>query len=78
MLEESWVNSPINLAVKVDIDVWQFVCVGMKNYRDRNPPLIPVIRIVEINSPANYPRTWFGQRGPWRFFWVSFSHTDVV
>ena len=51
-----WANSNINLAVQTGIDVWQFVCVEMRNYRGRNlPALVPVIYIEDIYNPANYP-----------------------
>lgn len=51
----TWANSHINLAklinlVQMDIDVWQFVWVGMRNYRDRNSPLLIPIMIVETKN----------------------------
>lgn len=74
-----WANSPINLAVLGNTDVWQFVYVGMSNNRDRNPPpLIPVIWIADTNSPVNYPKIWLGQRHAWRSFWGFFLHAEVL
>lgn len=73
-----WANSHINLAVQVDTDVWQFVCVGTRSNRDRNlPRLIPVIWIVDTKSPVNYPKIWLGQRDTWWSFWGFLPHTEV-
>lgn len=62
-----WEDSNINPAVQTSIDVRQFVCLEMRNYRGWNlPALVPVIYIEDIYSPANYPRLWLGQIDTWR------------